>query len=499
MVSEAADDCEAALEALAQAKQAALATGLVPATDMVEKLASWGSWLSGGERAEVVELEELAGQQLAATWVVAEAELMSGGVELRRGSYMRGSLALRRAWKWYEQLLRELEAREEDAGAEDGDGGEDSRTIPPLVKAGILFGAALFHFLTSLTPQSFHWIVEALGFKPDRAAGVAELHACHELRSYRSPYASLLLLWCYGFFVEDGESAAQLLEDVTAAYPRCAFFNYLGGYIHRKARRLDEAEALFVAVRDHSEQLATFTTLGGFEVGWCAYIRRDWDTAAAAFQSFLERHQSPSNKAWCAFLLTVTLHRLGREEEAAAVAGRVAELVRPHFTWDAFAARKSAQYVDRGFSAAELTAFRGHCEFKCGDYDDAIETLRGVADAPPPPPGSPYSAYAADVAAYATYFLGRTLQLRGGGEDDLAAAADAFCTVLAADSAVVEERYLIPHAAFSLAEVRLAQGELDAVQPLLKQAVTGSFDFDKPLRRKAQRVRDRLAKLRGKP
>ena len=85
-----------------------------------------------------------------------------------------------------------------------------------------------------------------------------------------------------------------------------------------------------------------------YEVGWCHYLKNDFEKAILRFEPFVEAHQAKTYKAWCLWQLGNSYSLLGNDEKAMAAWAQVARFKRQHYSWDEYAARKSAQFIKAG-------------------------------------------------------------------------------------------------------------------------------------------------------
>lgn len=153
--------------------------------------------------------------------ISAELHLLSAGLNLRIGSYFKGSYNLFKSWKHYEICSKFYL--------------ENSSNLTDQQDAisSLQFGMGLFYFFVSLVPPKFLWIVEAIGFESNRPEGIRLLEECYQGKGCSSPAALLLLIWINRFFLEDMDQTNHLLQQAFQNYPTGVLFLYLGGYYYR--------------------------------------------------------------------------------------------------------------------------------------------------------------------------------------------------------------------------------------------------------------------------
>ena len=139
-------------------------------------------------------------------------------------SYVKGGWLLRRAWKIYEKLYKEVtqlrekpKMKQQDSqsslsNSSDGviDGNENQ--IPPEVldrlQGAVNFGYGTFQICISMIPPKIIKIIEFLGFEGDRSHGLEALQYTCDSTDMKAPLATLGLLWYHTvlrpFFALDG-------------------------------------------------------------------------------------------------------------------------------------------------------------------------------------------------------------------------------------------------------------------------------------------------------
>lgn len=101
-------------------------------------------------------------------------------LQLRFGSYVKGGYNLRRSWKIYEEMLT----------AYNNAAPEEISSLEPSFLCALEFGVGAFQFIISLVPKSFQTIIEAIGFKADRLAGIEHLKKAQTLKGLNGNFFS---------------------------------------------------------------------------------------------------------------------------------------------------------------------------------------------------------------------------------------------------------------------------------------------------------------------
>eukprot|EP00271_Cylindrocystis_brebissonii_P021682 TRINITY_DN789_c0_g1_i1.p1 TRINITY_DN789_c0_g1~~TRINITY_DN789_c0_g1_i1.p1 ORF type:complete len:657 (+),score=97.80 TRINITY_DN789_c0_g1_i1:1080-3050(+) len=406
-----------------------------------------------------------------------------------------------------------------------GDAGEED--VRKVVMADILYGVGGFHFFVSMVPASFKWVVESLGFRGEREVGRRELQKCMEGGGQRAPSALLLILWMDTFFYKDRANAeimfarAALMFEGGGQSPS-PLIQFMGGYLARVQGHLDIAFQRFERAEGAASQVSPLQQMCEYEMGWCCFLRCDFEEAIRYFEPFLQTFKGTSYRAYCAYQLGCALDMVGRGEEARAHMASVSKLVRKNYTYDQFAVRKAAQWLKNGrllaFDKATLVLMN-HLEVK--NWGAALRALPSMRQLLPQatirthmifencPLLDPTSKLAADATGTEAaqilleevevaedtsgvyqYCVGRAL--RGLGR--VLEAEECFSRLVEKATVIKDEIYILPFSYCDLGEIALEGDRLQEASAFLKiiKSKYHSFDFDKPLFRRLKWAQDKL-------
>ena len=84
---------------------------------------------------------------------------------------------------------------------------------------------------------------------------------------------------------------SELLDIAAKKYPTGSLYYYLGGYVHRKRGQLDDAVATFERAHAGGSDLRALQLACLYEMGWCHFLRLDFDAAIDHLQRFLDEHR----------------------------------------------------------------------------------------------------------------------------------------------------------------------------------------------------------------
>jgi len=271
----------------------------------------------------------------------AFALLWRACIQFRTGSFLKGAYNLRSSWKGFEALLSTevfcAEYKEKDQLM--------SKFLETFIKSDVLFGAGAFRFLVSLVPPAFQTILEVIGFEGDRERGRRNLIESFESEGNKSHLALLISIWIESAFYENRTVAEEMIQTALKLYPTGSLFLFLGGYLWRKEGKLDKAFESFQRAKESSVEFETLQLICTYELGWCHYMKNDFESASTLLQTFVERFQSPSFRAFAAFQLGYAYDQLNEIDKAKEAMSRVSPWVRANFTWDQYADRKALEYL----------------------------------------------------------------------------------------------------------------------------------------------------------
>lgn len=101
--------------------------------------------------------------------ILAEINFMDSAIKFRQQQYLKGVMDFKKAWSYFKEcdsymttLFGKMKGLNE---------------IPQLanIRCVVDFGVGMYHFMCSVVPKHFQFIVEGIGFKADRALAMEEL------------------------------------------------------------------------------------------------------------------------------------------------------------------------------------------------------------------------------------------------------------------------------------------------------------------------------------
>eukprot|EP00106_Octopus_bimaculoides_P014505 XP_014781947.1 PREDICTED: tetratricopeptide repeat protein 39C-like isoform X2 [Octopus bimaculoides] len=277
-------------------------------------------------------------------------------------SYIKGGWLLRKAWKIYERLHRDITEMlsrhsqtklsqstdsissnnsdvrlTSDSTCTDGNDNELTQDVLERLLGAVNFGYGTFQLCVSMVPPKILKLIEFLGFEGDRIAGLAALNETSNSKDMKAPLAILGLLWYHTvlrpFFALDGIKisagicdAELLIKNREKEFPRSSLFLFFKGRVHTLKRENELAlslyrQALTVAAGQREIELMCL-----YEIGWCNLMKLRWTECLYAFQRL--RDESKWSKCYYSYLLAVCHGSLGDTEDAQNIFQDVPSLVR---------------------------------------------------------------------------------------------------------------------------------------------------------------------------
>ncbi|KAK3087826.1 hypothetical protein FSP39_011165 [Pinctada imbricata] len=187
-------------------------------------------------------------------------------------SYIKGGWYLRKAYKLYEKLYKDVtqlqakqgklkESRSQNSlpeseisaseGAIDGNDNELSEELLARLLGAVSFGYGTFQLCISMVPPKILRLIEFLGFEGDRQAGLQALEYSSHSKDMKAPLATLGLLWYHTvlrpFFALDGANdysagtidAEKIIDEREGEFQNSALFLFFRGRIHRLRKETD--------------------------------------------------------------------------------------------------------------------------------------------------------------------------------------------------------------------------------------------------------------------
>ncbi|KAL6047520.1 hypothetical protein QOT17_021564 [Balamuthia mandrillaris] len=287
---------------------------------------------------------------------LAEATLYDGFLKFRNQQHLRAVYNIRKSWKLFEecqQLSSRITLKEvEDSGEENKI--ETAKQYVERLQCSINFGVGFFHFMISVIPPQFLWMVEIIGFKAHRKKAMLELKAAARVSDgLRSPIARFMLMTITAFFLEDEPRAEAILRNLLDDYPESPIFDYVGAWLKRSQGNVEEAQAYFEKAYERCEELPQFRLYTAFEMGSLKLLQLRWDEAAEAFATFLATSETKGFKAFGHYQLAMCYIMMDEHSKALDSLRQVNNHIRKGYSHDELAGRKATMYIKKAATYGE--------------------------------------------------------------------------------------------------------------------------------------------------
>jgi hypothetical protein len=158
--------------------------------------------------------EKIQRQAIVADTLLYQAILVFTNQDIP--SYIKGGWYLRKAWKIYEKLYKDVmqlqmknaKLRQPENGPVDGNDNEMPQELLDRLQGAVSFGYGTFQICISMVPPKILKLIELFGFEGDREVGLTALNYSSHSKDMKAPLATLGLLWYHTvlrpFFALDG-------------------------------------------------------------------------------------------------------------------------------------------------------------------------------------------------------------------------------------------------------------------------------------------------------
>eukprot|EP01119_Soliformovum_irregulare_P010697 TRINITY_DN2637_c0_g1_i1.p1 TRINITY_DN2637_c0_g1~~TRINITY_DN2637_c0_g1_i1.p1 ORF type:complete len:539 (+),score=177.16 TRINITY_DN2637_c0_g1_i1:53-1669(+) len=407
------------------------------------------------KRKESVTAEEKLDYTFDVRLVVAEGLMSRALMQFGLGNYVKGAYNLRKSWKKFEKLFKEIENSKDHQYPLD---------LVDIAKHSV----AVFYFLVSFTPGTLLKVLELIGFVADREKGMTYLQSTVDHNGIKAPLASLFLSFNYlvlprGFSKkeENLEGARKIIDTINQRYKTGSFPLMMSGVYNMKSGNLEEATNYF---RQTIEAAKVITpkpaTMHGINLGFCLVALGRVEEASKAFEELVHVADEFDGKAMSALALAACYKNLGRDAEAGELMNKIPGFLGKSGRLDAIATQRYETYKKRGLEIAlyELLYFRRDLHhLKAKDLEPMWRDLK-----------KHQPELESNVETKAIFNLVSGTILRGLGDQKMA--DQQFQAVVQDAKIIKKEIWTIPNAHYEIAEGLYWQGDLENSKSHLKSA-----------------------------
>lgn len=257
-------------------------------------------------------------------------------------SYIKGGWYLRKAYKIYEKLHKEMnqliatsklkQSKSQSSisssnsgqvsdGPIDSNENELTEEVLSRLQAAVNFGYGTFQLCISMVPPKILKLIEFLGFDGDRQAGLVALNCTSHSRDMKAPLATLGLLWYHTvlrpFFALDGandydagtQEAEAIITEKESEFENSALFLFFRGRIQRLRKKTDESLELYRRALEAGKGQKELELMNLYEIGWCNLMKLNWRESLGAFTRL--KDETKWSKCYYTYLMGVSLGAMG--------------------------------------------------------------------------------------------------------------------------------------------------------------------------------------------
>jgi len=370
--------------------------------------------------------------------------MMEAIMDFKARDYVKAGLNMRSSWKQFQQALEAVVG------------------LPPSfpgyahIVSSAYCGVGTFHFMISIVPPAFKWIVEAVGFEGDRARGMQELQLGVEAAGYRSPQSNFTIILLQNFFFEDFATANVLLEKMLVQFPKSVLGLYLGGCMFRKQGNIARSDELFTAGFKYSEQMYQLQLFVQSELGYNSFLKLDWEQASVQLSGFLRDTSSQGFKAFIGWQLGVCFAMMGKDDETKNAMSQLIPWVRKDYDYDEFAGRRAKVFLKNGkMTPVEKQFTIASLLFEATKFEEAVKILDEALPVTEDDKGCINK-----LKANCYHSLGKLDQ-----------AKELYLSAIATEKNLTKENiYVVPQSLVGIAEIFIKEGKKDQAKNHLKRA-----------------------------
>ncbi|KAK5575436.1 hypothetical protein RB653_006569 [Dictyostelium firmibasis] len=408
-------------------------------------------------------------EYLISKLIYAETMIMKGVIEFKAQNNIKACIALKNSWKQYYQAFEII---------------KDLPSTFPIYNHLVSlanYGVGIFHFLVSVVPPQYMWLIEGIGFKGNRMEGLKEIKASSDSHNgIRTIMSKVALVLLHVFFFEDYKQSEPLLDQLIKQYPQGALIHYLSGACLRKQGKIKESTQSYSIACETSSQLKQLQLFIESELGYNEFLNLNWSSAETYLAKFLSETTSSGFKAFIAYQLALCYEMQGNTESATNTMKIIPTFVRKGFDFDEFSGRKSSKYLkQKGYRDFDKSYLSASLLNEAHQFDESIKVLLQSLEK--------RSEMTHDDIASAEYLLGSNYQLLGKKDE----AKKYYLSSLSHEKQITSDYFIIPYCNVGLAEISFAEDKKSDCKNYIKKAKgysANQYDFPSVLDWRVRKV-----------
>lgn len=282
------------------------------------------------------------------------------------------------------------------------------RDVAPSIPAAQV-GLGVCQVAAGSVPSEFRWITRLFGFRGTVPEGLSALSvAAAQDGGTAHMEATVLRALLGSALAQEHEEGVTQTAALVTAYPESPVTNYMHGLLLLRARRAEEAEAMFHRVIEMEAPNREPLVSAHHMLGLALFRQNRFEAAAEAFERYLRSYRGEALVAQAQLHAGLAYEMAGDRRTAEAYYRRVRAL--RGFDSDRAAEREAKHRLETPITSRERILLLGANAFDGGRYDEAVDVLRPIFTDQEAPDL---------MRAEAAYRTGRTHQVQGELRDAL--------------------------------------------------------------------------------
>ncbi len=327
-------------------------------------------------------------------------------------------------------------------------------------------GLGLYNFGVGQIPSAFRWALSLAGIHGDKETGLRYIMKAAKYGDFSKTEAEYYLSQILTDYYFNYNSAAHLLQNLVAVYPRNILFSYSLAALDIKRRKLNEAGYLLKKIlKSKDPNFSQIISFSNFLMGDVNFKENHFHAAEDFYKIFISTSQDSDYKGIAYYRLAICKEISGDRKDAVKYFSMTGD-GNMDIEDDIFAKRQGEIYAKRPLAETEIELIKYSNLIDNGRYKLAADSLSNLLNL----------AKTDRMKAEVGLNLSEAYFMLGKYHESLSYAL----TSKALD--VPEERWIEPYACFYAARAEEKLGNKDAVKSYIDEAKSFSdFDYQKKL------------------
>eukprot|EP01091_Cochliopodium_minus_P002970 TRINITY_DN127_c0_g2_i1.p1 TRINITY_DN127_c0_g2~~TRINITY_DN127_c0_g2_i1.p1 ORF type:complete len:555 (-),score=153.82 TRINITY_DN127_c0_g2_i1:7-1671(-) len=382
-------------------------------------------------------------------------------------SPVKGGYYLRKGWKLWEKVKQFEEKIVKKFGSE---------ALPESKRGFIAFGIGFYHFVMSLVPPRFAWLIKLLGFKGDRDTAISQLETASNLQNIKTEECKLLMVALKWFFTDEREEACNLLDKLHENCPQSIVLYFVSGWMETIRENLPGSLDYYKRVVDSDCKIPQLKASAKYHLAYSHWLNCDWEKAKVLISQYLK--ESLSKRAYCYsnYLLGTSMWMLNEDPNEIAKVFKVSlETQEKDDNWDKYAVRIATVFINSGnkFGPIFTNLFKMDNLAQSARFKECLEIALNIKDQI-----LSLKVPHKDPEALWNYHAGRAYK----GLKQYDEALKCFQQCVSLNKQLLAEKQVVPYSYNSIGEIEMEKGNFTVANDNWKKAESfKNFDFDRLL------------------